>query len=179
MTKKQNEIAVRRQAIVDYINSFKDSKCRRPMRDIATILGYSLKQVRNDINYLAKKGTIDIQDRKVGYKKVRTLIGNPEESGYYQEEEITFSDFIYDGYHYKIPNTLPRDASRGRKMIATNYNQRPQRNGKAIPIDWDYWDKKGHQSMSKPVPVVSRGKTAFDFEGEYTVDMLTKEEYYG
>lgn len=137
---KAVEIANRHKLIMSYINSFVDSKCRQPSHRIAYLLELKTTTVKRDITSLIKKGMITTTETKRGYRKHRVLIGNPNIDGSFRHPEVKFEDIVVNGYTYKIPVVLPRHTA---KLIVVSHDRRPRSNGRALDIDWEYWDARG------------------------------------
>ena len=81
----REQIAERRFNLLDFISSFGGKGCWWPMDKMLPILRCSKKQLRLDIDYLIKKGTI-VEDRKEqGKKIVRTLYSNTISENFYPD----------------------------------------------------------------------------------------------
>ena len=73
LSSKQKQIAKRRFNLLKFIGSFGYKGCWWEMNRMLPVLRCTKKQLRNDINYLIKKGTIVSVPKKQGKKIVRTL----------------------------------------------------------------------------------------------------------
>lgn len=147
---KMTRIETRRNLILSYVNHFKYAKCRQPIWKIAFVLNLNKRTVARDINSLIEEGRLTSLKRKMGFKTIRTLSGDPTVVSDWVPEVIEFEDYKYDGYNYKIPKALPRYGKIG---ITTTYAGRPHRNGKAIPIDWDAWKDEGIEVATPKIAI--------------------------
>ena len=112
MTNKQEQILLRRQRLLDFIGAF-DNGCSWPMKKMHIALECSWKQLRSDIEFLLKKGTIKENKVAKGGSMFRTLYSDVS-------TEYTIPTIVKYKVYTKEPQTWPDLTKEEMDKVHTN-----------------------------------------------------------